>query len=300
MHSEPSPTPRAARPLPRSGSALRGFWTMTAWGLGLTLRPGALLLSVLIAVALGGLSRFLVTEGGAIRATDRLAENLWLALDFEVLWFLVPIAVLLLVGPAFSREVRNRTLVYHLVRPVSRSAIFASRFISGWLPAALIVWLLLASTCFLAPVALPIGIYVQLMAVALVAAFALGAIYYALSVVFQHGLIAGLLYTFLVEVLLASLPGNIQRMSVRFHIRSLHHGLTDESFAAHSHQISQVVRKGLRPESLGAESDGSLSMFEQVSFSTPLEAFITLCVVGAVLLAFGSWVVARRDFALKD
>ncbi len=300
MNPDSPSTAHTERPTPPTGSAFVGFKTMTAWGLGLTLRPGALLLSVLIAVALGGLSRFLVTEGGAVKATDRLAENLWLALDFEILWFLVPIAVLLLVGPAFSREVRNRTLVYHLVRPVSRSAIFASRFISGWLPAALIVWLLLASTSFLAPVALPVAFYLQLIAVALVAAFALGAIYYALSVVFQHGLIAGLLYTFLVEVLLASLPGNIQRMSVRFHIRSLYHGLTDENFAPHSHEIHKVVRKGLRPESLGSESDGNLSLFEQVPFSTPLEAFLTLCVIGAVLLTLGSWVVARRDFALKD
>ena len=95
------------------------------------------------------------------------------------------------------------------------------------------------------------------------AALALGAVLLVLATLLRHGLVAGLFYAFVVEAMLASVPGTMQKYSVMFHVRSLHHGLT----------------AGWLPDALpDAEGAGFLTLL-QVDYSPPGEAALVLALV---------------------
>lgn len=304
MNPTPPPPAGPAAPAPGGRGPLAGFGPVFGWGLARGLGPRALLLAAGLALGLGALVRVLVTAGGRTTEPARLALDLFLALDEQVLQYLVPITVLILAGGGYAREVRDRTLVYHLVRPVARRTVFLARFASGWVAAGLVTWLLLAAACAFSPVALPAGAYLALGGVAFGAALALGAVFYALAALFRHGLLAGLVYTFLFEFLFANVPGSMQRLSLRYHLRGLHHGLTDAYFAPLNPQIARLMARGGRPEALsmgdrGGEDLGLLAL-AHVPFPGPLDAALTLGAVAGLLLAAGCVIVGRRDYPLKD
>jgi ABC-type transport system involved in multi-copper enzyme maturation permease subunit len=276
---------------------LAGFLVVLAWGLRDDLRPRRLLLLLGLALGLGAVGALLVTETERLFEGGDAALRLWTMLDEQVLQVLVPLIALLLVGPGFSREIRQRTLVYHLVRPVARSTVFLARFVAGLLPAAAVAVVLVLSTLAFSGVALPLSVWLAMAAVVVASVTVLGTIYYTLSALFRRGLIAGLVYTFVVEGLVAGLPGTIQKFSVRFHARGLMHGLVDDAFAERSAAVARILDPD-RQRSLGEELAEMIT--GQVPYDPPATAALILAAVAAALLAFGVYRIARRDFALKD
>ena len=282
-------TPTAA---PRTGPVLplQGFGPVFTWGLRLNFRPRRLLVYVLLAVGLGALGGVAATYERRFGNEDRYF-GVWRTLDLEMLQFVLPVVALTLVGNTFAREVRDRTLVYHLVRPVSRTTVFVARYAAGLVPAALVAMLVLYSTCLFADISLPAEAWFNLAVTGVAAAMVLGAIYYTLAAVFKRGVIAGLTYTFLIEVMLANMPGNIQKLSMRYHIRSIYHGLLDPVFAESSRRVEEISR---------GEATGPFSVFTQVEYEEPWTALLVVTAIAAGMLLIGGWRVANRDFALKD
>lgn len=266
-------------PPPAPSRPLAGFVPIFAWGLRYVLRWRKVLLVVVLAVATGALL------GVRTSMTGHELRSLARVLDRGALGFGVPLIALLLAGDGFSYEVGSRTLGYHLVRPVSRTTVFLARFCAGFLPAAVTAFLFLATIVLASGVAVPEQVWWSLAATAGLSVLALGAIYYTLGAVLRLGLIAGLVYTFVVEMLLANVPGSMQRLSVIFHVRSLHHALTEGALPL------------VRPR---AHRSGLLPNLPPVSDTGLVGAILVLGALATVVLVVGGWIVTRRDYALKD
>jgi len=295
----PSPDAASRRPMDIASHAprramrapLSGFGIVVGQGLREALRPKRLLFTLVLALGLAAAIAF-----GAKAESERpfragFLFQIWEALDLWVLQILLPLFALILVGPVYSREVRQRTMVYHLVRPVSRTTVFLARYVSGVIPATAFGMLLCLGIVAFAGTNTPPETWTALPLVAFFAALVLGAIYCTLGAIFKRGLIAGLLYTFMMEVVVAGLPGNIQTLSVRFHLRSLYHGLLDAPFAERTRDVAGA---------LSNKQSASNPLVEAVPFDAPETALLVLLGVSAVILFLGVLHVRGRDFALKD
>ncbi len=277
------------------------FGTVFAWGVRRTLsgkRPyvaGGL--ALLAGVGLG-----LLTRGTA----DRIARDVWEALDNALLGVAIPLVALALVGGGYGEEIQDQTLLFHLVRPVSRRTVYVARYASGLVPAAVAGAAMLVALPVTAGVALPAAAIASIAALGAIGVAVTGALYYALAALFRRGLIAGLVYTFVVEGLFQFLPGSIQKLSLMHHVRSLYHRWTDSSFAA----ISERVRTALtpRPEGMPFDPrrpprDATEMVFQEGAREawTSVESALLICAaVILVALFFGGRAVARKDFPLKD
>ncbi len=275
-----------------TGHALAGFLPVMLWGLRENFTLKKLVVRVGLAVGVGLLGSLIITLAKPRRGRDPDGyHTLWELLDEQMLLLILPLIALLLVGPMFSREMRQRTLVYHLVRPVSRTTVFLSRFFAGAIPAALLAIIAFWSLLHFSALGIDRSVWSGTAITAFMGVLVLGAVYYVLSAIFRRGLIAGLVYTFVIEVLIGNLPGTIQKLSIRYHLRSLHHGLTDDAFVEHSRRVARQVE-------LTAQGGSGLNI--RIPFEEPATAAITLFVITAALLAFGCYRTATRDFALKD
>ena len=269
----PAPAPLGIRP------PLAGFGPVFAWGITRVLRRKKLITTSVIVAILG------VVFGRIVADSSRPLQDLAEVLDFSILSFGLPLIVLILVGEGFTYEVQSRTLVYHLVRPVSRTTIFLARFFSGALPAAGVALLLLVALVGTSGAQVDAKVWLSLPVTAGLGTLALGAVYYALAALLRHGLIAGLIYTFVVETLISSVPGSMQKFSVMYYVRSVHHGLTEGSLPSVTPDIEQ---------------NPLLQAATQVAEVGTTQAIVTLLAITAVALALGAWRVATRDWALKE
>lgn len=272
---EHPPLPAPVRPGIRP--PLAGFGPVFVWGITRVLRRKKLVLVSIIAGVLGIVIGNQVVDGSLLK----LAR----VLDRSVLTFGLPLIALLLVGEGFTYEVQARTLVYHLVRPVSRTTVFLARFFSGAVPAFAVALLLLVTLVVSSGAGADGKVWASLPVTAGLGTLALGAVYYALAAILRHGLIAGLIYTFVVETLISSVPGSMQKLSVMFYVRSLHHGLTEGSLPSIPPEIQQ---------------NPLLRAATQVTEVGTTQSIVTLLAITVVALVLGAWRVASRDWALKE
>jgi hypothetical protein len=267
---------------------LAGFRAVFGWGLRRALRSRRFLLTAGIATFAGlGLGWIGQQHRDPVHATwDLLGESL--------LGVAVPLVALALVGAGFGEEVADRTLVFHLVRPVSRVTVFLARFAAGLLGGLVAsTAMLLAAASFLG---LPTGSLVALAAIGALGTATVGSVYYAFAALFRRGLIAGLVYTFLVEGFLQFLPGSIQKLSLMHHVRSVFHRTLDADFAARS----EGVRQALAPPPRTIDPTDLVQQAAREEWtSVPGALLVCAAVVGATLF-LAARAVARRDFALKD
>jgi hypothetical protein len=269
----------------------QGFGPVFGWGLRLTLRGRRFVVIAAASVFLGAILGF---EGVRNRWYPDHALDLWTVLEEQVLRFVAPLVALLLVSQAYAREVQDRTLVYHLVRPVSRTTVYFARFLAGLVAAGVAAVLLVGTLLATSGVSLPVETWLLTLAATLVGVVAVGAVYYALAAVFRHGILIGLVYTFVVETMFAGARGSMQRLAVMFHVRSLHHRWTDDAFAALAKHPERI--RGL-PET---QRGFVLPTAPRIAWDEPGSAALVLLVVAVVALVVGAVVVARRDYALKD
>jgi len=183
-------------------------------------------------------------------------------------------------------------MVYLLVRPVSRTTVFLGRFLAGVVPATVYATLLCLSLVLFADAGAPPIVGIALPLTALLGVLVLGSIYCTLGAIFKRGLVAGLIYTFVVEVIVGNLPGSIQQFSVRYHLRGLYHGMVDGPFGKISADIARHTSKTAR-------SDGN-PLIKVVAHAEPSTSILVLLGIAAFALLIGVLHVRRRDFALKD
>ena len=280
---------------------LAGFTTAFAWGLRLTCRlPRLLLIGGLAAGLCVLLASKEVGAGHWDRPTDAWFD-LWLLLDASLLTYVLPLIALVTIAQGFREEISRQTLVYHLVRPISRSTLFLARFLSGVVPATLLGTLALAATCVASGKPLPIHVWLSLPLTALAAALTVGAVYYVVTSLFRGGMIVALIYTFVFEPLFASQSGSMQKLSIMFHVRGVHHGITDVFFREQSENIRLALEpKGVDFERLVWRDPSALAdIAEKVAYDPLSTALLTCGLIAVVALGYGAWRTAHRDFPLK-
>lgn len=178
--------------------------------------------------------RFLIMVGLAlVPAAPVLASvargsqytDVWLR---HSVWFLhlqviAPLVALIGATAAISEEVQDGTIVWMLVRPVSRPAFFIGR----WL--AILVPVLLAGTIGVIALAVilvtsgraPGDLFGPIVQTTLLALVTYAAVFAALGACFRRPVIAGLVYAFGMEGLLANLPGTSPEASIVHLARSM-------------------------------------------------------------------------------
>jgi ABC-type transport system involved in multi-copper enzyme maturation permease subunit len=259
-----------------------------AWGFVHVVRWPKVALVAVVAMGAG-----YVLGHEAVSGPDPLAA-LTEVIDRAALPLALPLITLLLAADGFAWEVQERTLVYHLVRPVSRTTVFLARFLSGLLPALAVGVLFLAVLLATSPVPAPRGLWGAVPATVGLGVLAFAAVYYVLGALLRHGLVVGLVYTFVVEVMLTSVAGTMQKLSVSFHVQSLWHRLVDADYEA-------LVPKPLVRIVTEPPADNSLlGGLTQVTPDSVPQAVTTLLVVTIAALCVGAWLLRRKDFALKD
>ena len=284
----PPPPPRVAtRPL----LPLARFGVVFGWGLRRLFRTKKFVWTGALAVATG------VLAGLGIAGHEDAAFQLWTFLGTPALGACVPLIALALTAGGFGEEVSEQTLVFHLVRPVSRTTLFVARFVAGLGPAIAASCAMCLLAAVLSGVPIPIATVATTMLTAAIGTVVVGAVYYALSALFRRGLVAGLIYTFVIEGFFQWIPGSVQKLSLTHHVRSIFHRLCDADFARLSERVAGEMNRGntavLRTKRLQ-------DLVAPEPWSTIPNALLVCGSVAAVALLLGAWTIRRRDFALKD
>lgn len=303
VESPPPASPSSAST--RSFGPLAGFGPVFTWGTRLSLRRKRFFLIAGAAVALGALVGYTgIAERASISggSSDRLWYALWEVLDQGTLKFLLPLCALLFVTPGFSREVQQRTLVYHLVRPVSRTTVFLARFASGLVPAILVGTLMLWSVLWFSGLEVPASVWIAVAAVSALSAVLLGSLYYMLASIFRWGVIAGLIYTFVIEAMFSAARGSLQTVSMTYHVRSFYRSLVNEVFAERSTRVAREIDPDALPDMQfdGTLAEAAVSIIQKPTYESGATAVVTTLILATLFLAYGVWRTKRRDFPLKD
>lgn len=134
--------------------------------------------------------------------------------------FLLPLWTLSFATEALGREREGQTLIWLLVRPIPRPAIFLAKYL------AVLPWCLafnlggLFLMCWLggAPGRAAFGLYWQ---PALWATLAFAALFHLIGACIRRAGIVALLYAFFLETLAGNMPGHFKRLSVSFYMRCM-------------------------------------------------------------------------------
>lgn len=292
-------TPSHARPR----GLLAGFVPAFTWGLRLALgRRTRLVLVMLVTAGVGALAGFFSThsERGVALETGPAAYQLWEILKEAVLPFCVPLAALTLVAGAFQREVSERTLVFHLVRPISRRTLYLARFLSASLVAIPVAMLTPLTALAVAGLPLPAEVAWSMLPTVGLGVLAMGAITALLSAWFRYGIIASLIYVFLIDSFMNEATGTMQRLSVVHHVLSLFHRFSDPAFGELSERV-RASREAVAPIDINpSEVVFQMLEAETIPWMEVGPACLVLVATTVLALALGGWIVAKRDYPLKD
>jgi ABC-2 type transport system permease protein len=245
---------------------------------------------------------FLLPTGMAllIRVTGAPVPGLFL--EFVLVWLLVPQALLPLVALLYASgviqdEQEEQTITYLLVRPVSKPMIYVVKMASTWTTTVLLVIALLVTTF----AAIYIGTAsdfstiasrcAKTAAILSLATIAYCSVFGAISMLTKRTLIVGILYTAIVEGLLATLPLSLRWGTIIYYTRIMAY-----------RSLGFVVNwpRGRQDDVaaaawfLGTDADPTLAEHPQLSTCV-------LVLVGASLVctAFASWRCSRREFHVK-
>ena len=144
---------------------------------------------------------------------------------------LLPIATLILATNALGNEVEDRTMVYLVLKPISRARIVLEKFGAVAITATLLLWegTLLA---YLIAMRGDAGDNIdQLIAICfaqLVGVLGYGALFMAISLIVPRALLAGLIYSLLWESLFGRFISGIRLVSVRHYVQSIYVQMVDD------------------------------------------------------------------------
>jgi hypothetical protein len=301
--SQPAGAPLFGPRLERRQRPLQGFVPAFTWGLRVTLGRRRRLVMVALLGALVGLlvgTQGLGLDRGPLGKPDRVLD-LWEALDTALLRFVIPLVALVMVAGGFQREVSERTLVFHLVRPISRRTLFVARYVAGTLlavPMALVpVWTAMAFS----GVRLPLQVWGSALAAVALGVLSTGAIYYLLAAWLRFGTIAGLVYTFVIDAFLQGASGTMQMLSATYYVRSVHHGLSDAAFGERSAAVlARLAEHGAPSEDELLRGRLAIPDAARIDWIPADQAALVLLALSAAVLALGLLLVSRRDYALKE
>lgn len=235
-----------------------------------------------------------------IRATG--SETPGRLLEFVLLWILIPQALLPLVALLYASgiiqdELEEQTITYLLVRPISKATVYVVKMIAMWTTSALLVVglslltflaIYAGSGAGLASVSLR---FLETCAILSLAVIAYCSLFGLMSLLTKRVLVLGVVYTVIVEGLLASLPLSVRMITIIYYTRLIAYRTLDfvitwprgneEDVAAAAWYLDTTADPGL------AEHAGlGMCVFVLLGFAV-------------VCTAIGAWVCAQREFRVK-
>lgn len=141
-----------------------------------------------------------------------------------VLGTLLPIASLILATSAFRDEIDDRTMVYLIIKPVSRFRIVAEKYLAVTESTVLALWLgTIATWIVISGSSMPDTVDVLVAAIVsiLIGVAAYSALFIAVSLVVPRALVAGILYSVIWETLLSRFIPGVWTLSVRHYVESI-------------------------------------------------------------------------------
>jgi hypothetical protein len=208
-------------------------------------------------------------RGAVFEGSEFYVFTRWIVFEI-VATFLLPLWTIAFGVEGVGREREAQNLLWVLTRPLPRPAIYLAKYV------ALLPWCLLLNLGGFALICVAGG-RVGLQALALFwpavfcATFAFAALFHLLAATFRHAAVLALLYSFFIEMVVGNLPRDLKRFSLSFYMRCM---MYDEAGGL-----------GIRP-------DNPL-IYQTVSGTT---ACLVLLGATVVLLAFGAWIFARKEY----
>ncbi|HJQ81633.1 MAG TPA: ABC transporter permease subunit [Lacipirellulaceae bacterium] len=277
----------------RRASRLGAWWTLY-W---LTLRQhlhGKRWMAVALA--------FILPAGLAILIRTGNAEVPPRFLEFGLMWVLIPQALLPLTSLLYSSgivqdEQEEQTITYLLTRPTPKWLIYLIKLAATWTTTVVLVIALTALTSAAIYAATDADINettlrsLKIAAILSLAAITYCSIFGLMSLITKRTLIAGVLYTAVVEGLLANLPLSLRWGTVLYHTRIIAYR-TLEFVAAWPGGRQEDPASGAW--SLNADTDPTLA--EHPTLRTSMLILIGTSIVCAALAA---WLCSQREFHVK-
>jgi ABC-2 type transport system permease protein len=223
-------------------------------------------------------------------------------LEFVLLWILVPQALLPLVALLYSSgiiqdEQEEQTITYLLIRPINKWLLYGVKMVATWTTTASLVAILAVSTY----AAIYAGTGADLSTVSLrcmkaagilsLASIAYCSLFGAMSLLTKRTLIVGILYTALVEGVLASQPLSVRLVTVIYYMRLIAYRSLDFVVAWPRGGQDDVAATAWF---LNVKDDPTLAEHPQISTCV-------LILIGASLVCtvLASWVCSRSEFHVK-
>lgn len=184
--------------------------------------------------------------------------------------FVVPICALAYATTSIGGDREDRTLLFLLVRPISRPMILLAK-LAATLP--LVLGMVIGSFWFYCRLAGPVGeeAFLLYLPPVFYMTIAYVGLFHLFAVAFRHSTIVALIYALFMEFFLGNMPGIIKRIAVNFYARSMMYDLGS---------------------SLGMSAPDP-QWFVPISAPAASQALIGLG-VGAVLL--GMWIFSRKEY----
>ena len=232
------------------------------------------LLCVVIALAPSALSCVALSFDDGPQGMEVIIYPTWMLL-FQIV---VPLTSLIMGSAVISEEIDDRTITYLFTRPFPRAALLLGR----WLATALVLALVLGGGAVLHTVTVellsgadvPIALTRPIVEAAILGGAVYSALFAALGTFLKRPMIVGLGYCFVIEGILANMPGKNQGLAIVHHLRS---------YVAAESELWEMVREG---------------PFENLG--TPQDAVTSMVWVMLIALVLGSVVVSRRQYVLTS
>ena len=245
---------------------------------------------------------FLLPAGMAILFRITRASVPSLIPEFVLSWALIPQALLPLMALLYASgiiqdEQEEQTMTYLLIRPIPKWAIYLVKLFATWTTTVVLVWVLTVLT-FAAIYAgagsdienVPLRC-IETASIHSMSVVAYCSIFGLMSLVVKRTLVVGILYTAIVEGLLANLPFGIRLITVVYYTRLIAYRLLDfvvtrprggkEDLAAIAWQLDVT-------------NDPTLAEHPQLS-----TCFIVLLAGSLACAAIAAWLCTQREFHVK-
>jgi ABC-2 type transport system permease protein len=223
-------------------------------------------------------------------------------LEFVLSWMLIPQALLPLVALLYASgivqdEQEDQTITYLLTRPIPKWLLYWIKMAATWTTTVLLVIVLtvLTYTAIYAGAGADMGAAslrcVKAAAILSLAAIAYCSLFGVMSLLTKRTLIAGILYTAIVEGLLASLPLSLRLGTVIYYTRIIAYRSLDFVVTWPRGREEDVAALAWM---LNTETDPTLAEHPQLS-----TCVIVLLAASLVCTILAGWLCSRREFHVK-
>jgi ABC-2 type transport system permease protein len=245
---------------------------------------------------------FLVPVGLAILIRATTVNTPSVLLEFVLSWMLIPQALLPLVALLYASgiiqdEQEEQTITYLLVRPISKWMLYVVKMFATWTTTVVLAMILSTLTFAAIYVGADVDLAmaslrcVKAAAILSLAAIAYCSLFGFMSLLTRRTLIVGIVYTAVVEGLLANLPLSLRWGTVIYYTRLMAYRTLDFVVEWRHGGQNDVAAEAWQ---LYAQTDPTLAEHPQIS-----TCLLVLLTASLICTALAAWLCSCREFHVK-